>query len=126
MDRVERPLSPHITIYRPQITSVLSILHRGTGIVLSVGAPVLTYWLIALAGGPEAYADAQWLFGSGFFLVLALGWTFCFFYHLANGIRHLVWDTGLGFDHHQYRASGWTVVAVSVLATLIYFIVAVL
>jgi succinate dehydrogenase / fumarate reductase, cytochrome b subunit len=123
MDRVERPLSPHIQVYRPQITTVLSILHRATGAVLSVGALVLAYWLIALAGGPEAYQNAQWLFGSGLFLVLVAGWVFCFFYHLANGIRHLFWDAGWGFDHHQYRASGWAVVIFSVIATLIYLLV---
>lgn len=120
MDRVERPLSPHLQIYRPQITSVLSFLHRLTGLALSVGAVVLAYWLIALAGGPASYQNAQWLFASVWFQLLAAGWIFCFFYHLANGVRHLFWDAGLGFDHHQYRASGWTVVAVSSLATLLY------
>lgn len=125
MDRVDRPLSPHWQVYRLlQITSALSFLHRLTGLALSVGAIVLAYWLIALAGGPATYQNAQWLFGSPLFAVLALGWIFCFFYHLANGVRHLFWDLGLGFEHHQYRASGWAVVVFSVLATLLYAAVA--
>lgn len=120
MDRVERPLSPHLQVYRPQITSVLSILHRATGVALSLGLIVLVYWLVSLAGGPEAYSEAQALLGSGLLKLCYAGWAFCFFYHLANGIRHLVWDLGHGFEKNQISLGGWIVVAFSVAATLVF------
>ena len=117
IDRVERPLSPHLQVYRPQITSVLSILHRITGLALSAGVLVLVYWLIALAGGPVAYDQAAAILVAGWMKFCYAGWSFCFFYHLANGVRHLVWDLGLGFEPGQIRASGWTVLVVAVAAT---------
>ena len=120
MDRVERPLSPHLQVYRPQITSVLSILHRGTGLVLSMGLPVLAWWLLAVAGGAAAYAEASAWLGSGLAKFFYVGWCFCFFYHLANGIRHLFWDVGVGLEPRQYRVSGWTVVLFSLAVTAIY------
>ena len=113
----ERPLSPHLLVYRPQITSILSILHRMTGVALAFGALVLAYWLSAAAYGPEAFARAQALLGSWFGLVLLLGWTFCLFYQLCNGIRHLLWDAGFGLDLPTLRASGWAVVMASVVLT---------
>ncbi len=125
MDRVERPLSPHLQVYRPQITSVLSILHRLTGLALSVGLLVLAYWLIALAGGPAAYDQAAPILAVGWLKVCYAGWSFCFFYHLANGVRHLVWDIGLGFDPGQIRASGWTVLVVAVVATAAFSLAAI-
>ena len=120
MDRVERPLSPHLQVYRPQITSVLSILHRATGVALSLGLIVLVYWLLRLASGPAAYAQAQELLGSGLLKLCYAGWAFCFFYHFANGIRHLVWDLGLGFENHQISLGGWIVVVFAAAATLIF------
>lgn len=113
----ERPLSPHLQVYRPQITSVLSILHRMTGVALAVGALVLAYWLTSAAYGPEAFARAQGLLGSWFGLLLLFSWTFCLFYHLCNGIRHLVWDAGIGLDLPTLRASGWAVVGASAVLT---------
>ena len=120
MDRVERPLSPHLQVYRWQITMALSILHRGTGMALSVGLIVLVYWLLSLASGPQAYAQAQALLGSGLLKLCYVGWAFCFFYHLANGIRHLVWDLGRGFEKNQIRLGGWAVVVVAAVATLAF------
>lgn len=120
MDRVERPLSPHLQVYRPQITMVLSILHRGTGLMLSLGLLVLVYWLLSLAGGPSAYARAQGVLGSVWLKLCYAGWAFCFFYHFANGIRHLAWDLGYGFERSQISTSGWIVVAVTAAATLIF------
>lgn len=114
-----RPLSPNIQIYRPQLTSVLSIANRITGIALSVGAVVLVIWLIAAASGPEAYSWFQALIGSWPGQILLLGATFAFFLHLCGGIRHLVWDTGRGFELRQIYASGWIVVVASVLLTLV-------
>ena len=120
MDRVERPLSPHLQVYRWQITMSLSILHRATGVALSVGLIVLVYWLLQLASGPTAYAQAQTLLGSGLLKLCYAGWAFCFFYHLANGVRHLVWDLGRGFEKNQISVGGWIVVVLAVAATLVF------
>lgn len=113
-----RPLSPDIQIYRPQLTSVLSISHRVTGIVLSAGAPLLVLWLIAAAAGPQAYSAAQGFLHSSIVLILLFCWTFSLFFHLCNGIRHLAWDTGRGFELRAIYASGWSVVAASTLLTV--------
>ncbi|GAB4227902.1 MAG: succinate dehydrogenase, cytochrome b556 subunit [Kiloniellaceae bacterium] len=113
-----RPLSPHLQVYRPQITSTLSILHRLTGIALAVGTLLLTYWLVAAAAGPEAFATAQGLIGSFIGRLLLFGWSFALFYHLCNGIRHLVWDAGYGFEIDAATRSGWMVVGASVVLTL--------
>jgi succinate dehydrogenase / fumarate reductase cytochrome b subunit len=121
--RAERPLSPHLQIYRPQLTSVLSITHRLSGIALSVGALLLVYWLAAAASGEAAFATAQAFLGSVVGRVLLLGWSLALFYHLANGIRHLVWDAGFGFELPTVYRSGWAVVAFTVAATLIAWIV---
>ena len=118
-----RPLSPHLQIYRPQITSVLSISHRATGLALSVGTLLLVWWLVALARGPEAFASAQSLVGSWFGWLLLLGWTFSLFFHLANGIRHLCWDAGYGFEIKTATVSGWVVVAASAALTVIVWVV---
>ena len=104
-----RPLSPHLQVYRPQITSMLSILHRLTGVALAVGTLLLTYWLVAAASGPEAFAGAQGLIGSFLGRLLLFGWSFALFYHLCNGIRHLFWDAGKGFDLPTVVRSGWAV-----------------
>ena len=125
MDRVERPLSPHLQVYRPQITSVLSILHRATGLALSLGMLVLAYWLVAVATGEAAYSAARSLLGGVALKLCYAGWCFCFFYHLANGIRHLVWDIGVGLERGQYQLSGWLVVAFSLLASTAYTLVAI-
>ncbi len=115
----QRPLSPHLQIYRPQITTVLSISHRATGLALAIGTLLLVWWLVALASGPEAFATVQGFAGSWLGRLLMLGWTFSLFFHLANGIRHLFWDAGYGFDLKTTTASGWTVVAASVVLTLL-------
>ena len=114
-----RPLSPHLQIYRPQITSILSISHRATGLALSLGTLLLVWWLVALAQGPEAFASAQSFAGSWLGRFLLLGWTFSLFFHLANGIRHLCWDAGYGFEIKTATASGWVVVVASAALTLI-------
>jgi succinate dehydrogenase / fumarate reductase cytochrome b subunit len=125
MDKVGRPLSPHLQVYRWQITMTLSILHRGTGLALSVGIPVLVYWLLSLASGPAMYADAQALLGSGLLKLCYAGWEFCFFYHLANGIRHLAWDLGYGFGQSQISTSGWLVVLFAAAASLLFAVSAI-
>ncbi len=118
----DRPLSPHLQIYKPQLTSTLSILHRVTGLALALGSIALIYWLSAAAAGPDAFAVAQAIAGSWLGQLLILGWTFALFYHLANGIRHLAWDTGRGFELKAVYASGWTVVIAAAVLTIAAFI----
>jgi succinate dehydrogenase / fumarate reductase cytochrome b subunit len=113
MSSGNRPLSPHLQIYRPQLTAVLSILHRLTGVALAPGTLLLVYWLAAAAAGPEAFATAQVLVGSIVGRLLLLGWTFALFYHLCNGIRHLFWDAGYGLELPDLYRSGWLVVFAS-------------
>jgi succinate dehydrogenase / fumarate reductase cytochrome b subunit len=116
MPGASRPLSPY-WIYRWQITMWLSSLHRITGLLLSAGAIALAVWLIALASGPAAFADVQAVYASTWFKVPLIAWTFCFCLHLTNGLRHLSWDAGVGFDRSTIQASGWTVLLVTVVAT---------
>lgn len=120
MDRVERPLSPHLQVHRLEITSALSVLHRGTGLVLSAGLLLLAYWLLAAASGEDAYDQASTLLGSVWAKIFYTGWCFCFFYHLANGIRHLLWDMLIGLEPKQYRVSGWAVILFTVIFTAAY------
>lgn len=124
MARANRPLSPHLGIYHWQIANTLSILHRATGVMLSLGAVVLVGWLIAVAAGYDAYARVTaWLQGPVGALLL-LGWSFCFFYHLCNGIRHLGWDVGMGFDKHRARMTGWLVVVAAIILTVLFWVIA--
>lgn len=113
-----RPLSPHLFVYRWQISSTLSILHRLTGVGLSLGLVALSFWLISLAGGNEAYDTALWALSSPAGQACLQGWTFAFLYHLLNGVRHLFWDAGYGFERTQRRASGWFVVMASLGLTI--------
>jgi succinate dehydrogenase / fumarate reductase cytochrome b subunit len=113
-----RPTSPHLQIYRWQIGNSLSILHRLTGVALALGLLAFCYWLVSLAGGEQSYAEAMKLFVSPAGFVGLVGWTFCFMYHLLNGVRHLLWDAGYGFERVQRHASGWFAVAGSIAATL--------
>jgi succinate dehydrogenase / fumarate reductase cytochrome b subunit len=119
-----RPLSPHLQVYRPQLTSILSVLHRGTGIVLAIGTILVTYWLSAIAGGVESFAQANAILGSWFGKLVLFGWTWALFYHLSNGIRHLLWDTGFGFDLPTTYLTGKIVVGSSFILTILLWIVA--
>ncbi|MGE0259465.1 MAG: succinate dehydrogenase, cytochrome b556 subunit [Alphaproteobacteria bacterium] len=117
-----RPLSPHLQIYRWQLTSVLSILHRFSGIALTVGTILLVWWLVAAANGPESFESAQWFLGSWLGLLLLFGWSVALFYHLCNGIRHLWWDTGRGLDLRGVYASGWAVLIATAVLTVLAWI----
>jgi succinate dehydrogenase / fumarate reductase, cytochrome b subunit len=121
MTPAERPLSPHLQIYKPQLTSMLSISHRLTGMALGVGTLFLVWWLVAAASGDAAFATAQAFFGSWFGLLLLFGWTYSFFFHLCNGVRHLMWDTGYGLDLRTAYLTGWAVLAASGVLTLAAF-----
>ncbi len=102
-----RPLSPHLQVYRWQIGNTLSVLHRFTGLLLSLGLLALVYWLVALAGGAGGYAAALGLFAGPLGLSALCGAAFAFFFHLLNGVRHLLWDVGYGFERRTRHASGW-------------------
>src|SRR5690349_20771757 len=93
-----RPLSPHLQVYRPQMTTVLSILHRMAGFALSIGTAMVVWWLVAAAHGPVAYASAMKFAGTPLGTFMIFGWSAALFYHLCNGIRHLCWDLGYLFD----------------------------
>ena len=113
-----RPTSPHLDIYRWQIGNTLSILHRLTGVALAVGLFALCYWLVSLASGEPSYGAAVKLFASPLGLIGLMGWTFSFLYHFLNGIRHLLWDVGYGFERTQRHASGWFAILGAVCLTL--------
>jgi succinate dehydrogenase / fumarate reductase cytochrome b subunit len=118
-----RPLSPNIQIYRPQLTSVLSILNRMTGMLLSACAVVLVVWLVAAARGPQIYAPVQTAIASWIGQIVLFGATFAFFLHLCGGIRHLVWDTVHGFELRSIYISGWAVLAASVVLTIAAWVI---
>jgi len=115
----DRPMSPHLSVYRFKYTLASSILNRFTGGVLTFGLLVLLYWLVALSQGPEAYAKAYVVLSHWFFKIVFAGLVFSFCYHLAAGIRHLVWDTGRGLERSQSQKSAWFIGGVSVLLTVL-------
>ena len=123
MSQSNRPLSPHLQVYRPQMTSMLSILHRITGVALAVGMLLLIYWLAAAASGAEAFATAQSLIGSFIGRLFLFGWTFALFYHLCNGIRHLFWDAGMGLEIEAAERSGWVVLGATGVLTLASWVI---
>jgi len=123
MSNTERPLSPHLSIYRWPITMTLSILHRATGVAMSVGLIVLAAWLTAAAQGPSEYDQFAGLLSTLIGRLFLLGWSFSFFYHLANGLRHLVWDTGRGLLKQQANASAWFVLIAAIVLTIGFWMI---
>ena len=113
-----RPLSPHLQVYKPQLTTFMSITHRATGIALAVGTLMLVCWLIAAATGETAFNEVQAFLGSIVGRLLLLGWSFALFYHLCNGLRHLFWDAGRGFEIETAYMTGRIVIAASILLTI--------
>jgi succinate dehydrogenase / fumarate reductase, cytochrome b subunit len=124
MSQVSRPLSPHLQVYRWQISNTLSILHRITGVALALGGVALVSWLLSLASGQSAYASITSVLGSLLGQLALMVWTFSFFYHLCNGLRHLAWDAGYGFDKAVARKSGVAAVAAAGLLTVLFWVVA--
>lgn len=124
MTERRRPQSPNIQIYRPQLTSVLSIANRISGIASSIAAVGLVVWLLAAAAGPETYAAVQRLLASPLGQIVMFGATLAVFLHLCGGIRHLAWDAGYGFELSAIYASGWAVVGASVVLTAAAWITA--
>ena len=118
MAQTGRPLSPHLQVYKWQVQMVTSILHRITGIVLAVGSLLLVWGLAALAAGPDAFATFRDCAGSVIGTIVLIGWTLAFFYHLANGIRHLVQDTGAGYSIPAFVRNSWLSIVVSIVLTV--------
>lgn len=112
-----RPLSPHLQIYRWELTMAMSILHRMTGVFLSIGAAVLAAWVIAAAVGGEVFAVVNGHLGAWYGQLLLFAWSYALFYHLCNGIRHLIWDTGIGLGKETALISGYATLGASVLLT---------
>ena len=121
-----RPLSPHLQVYRWQMTSVLSILHRGTGLFLVLGSVMIAFWVVALAVSHNIFASYQAWLGSLLGKVLLAGWSFSLFFHWANGIRHLLWDAGWGYEIERVYITGWIVVLLSVVLTGLLWLLPVL
>lgn len=119
MADTRRPLSPHLQIYKWQVQMVTSILHRATGIVLAVGTLIIIWGLIALAAGEDAFNQFRTCLGSPLGMIVMIGWTWSFFYHLCNGIRHLVQDAGAGYAIAQFVRSSWLSIIGSLVLTLI-------
>ena len=119
----ERPISPHLQVYKPQITSVLSIFHRITGVVLTFGLILLVAWIFTLSLGEEYFEYFVMFIKSWFGLLILFGFTFALNYHLCNGIRHLFWDAGYGYEIETVHKSGLAVLVVSfVLTILIWYL----
>ncbi len=120
---VERPLSPHLSIYKPTLTMMMSIFHRITGAALFFGTLLLTWWLLAAASGPTAYARVQGFMGSIIGMLILFGYTWALIHHMLGGIRHLIWDTGRGFGPVEREWLTLASVIGSVGLTLVIWIV---
>lgn len=112
-----RPLSPHLQVYRLPMTAIMSISHRITGAILAGGTLLITAFLVAAMMGEAPYETVRAFAGSWFGLLILAGWSFCLYYHLCNGIRHLIWDTAKMLEKSQAAISGWIVLAATVLLT---------
>ncbi|MDB5446364.1 MAG: sdhC [Phenylobacterium sp.] len=120
----ERPMAPHLSIWRWHITMATSIAHRATGVALYVGALIAAAWAITLAKGPDDYARFKSILGSPIGWIVMFGLTLSFFFHLANGIRHVVWDAGHGLQVKSANASSVFVFAFTLVATVVVWVIA--
>jgi succinate dehydrogenase / fumarate reductase, cytochrome b subunit len=120
---VNRPMSPHLQVYRWPITMATSILHRVSGCAVGVGTLLMTWWLVAAATSDQAFDTVQWFIGSPVGLFCLFGWTVTLMYHFFNGIRHLGWDVGLGFEKQQYTFSSWAVLIATGVSSLLIWAV---
>jgi succinate dehydrogenase / fumarate reductase cytochrome b subunit len=120
---VRRPLSPHLQVYRWPVSMALSILHRITGCALGVGTLLFTWWIVAAASSDDAFDRAQRFIGSALGLLLLFGWSVALIFHFFSGIRHLVWDAGIGFDAPTYNTTGWGVIIATAVCTVLVWIV---
>lgn len=120
---IRRPLSPHLQIYRPQVSTTLSITHRATGIALAAGTLFFTAWLVAAATSDAAYGAVQWFASSVIGYILLFGWTLSLCYHFLAGIRHLAWDSGRGFDLPTHFRTGYAVLIGTVVLTAAIWVI---
>ena len=116
---IRRPLSPHLQVYRPQLTSLSSIMNRVTGIAVSIGTLMLVWWLVAAAVGPGAFSTVQGFIASPVGLFLMFGWTASLFYHFFGGLRHLAWDLGYGYELESTHLTGWAVIIGALVCTVL-------
>lgn len=121
---IERPLSPHLQIYRLMLTMVMSIVHRITGAALFFGTILMLWWLIAIASGPAAYANFQWAAGSIIGRLVIFGYTWALFHHMLGGIRHFIWDTGRGFGPTEREWLARATLVGSIVLTILTWVVA--
>ena len=123
MNPTNRPVSPHLQIYKPQLTSVLSFLHRISGVILAFGAILVAVWLSSIAYNQELF-EAIFAFLSGVLgRTFLFAWTLTLFYHLCNGVRHLFWDSGRGFELKQVYLSGWAAIFATIVLTVLVWTV---
>ncbi len=123
MASVRGPLSPHLTVYKWQITMVLSILHRATGVFLSIGLLLLSYWLLSVASGSESFDTISNHLNTWYGKVVLIAFTFSIYLHLCNGIRHLFWDAGLGFEIKTSNVTGYITAITSILLTVLSWVI---
>ena len=119
----KRPLSPHLQIYRPMLTMMMSIVHRITGAGLYFGIILLIWWLIAAAISPDYFAMVQTFFGHWFGKLILFGFTWALLHHMLGGVRHLIWDTGAGYSVRARNGLAWATLVGSVVLTLLVWIV---
>jgi succinate dehydrogenase / fumarate reductase cytochrome b subunit len=119
---VERPLSPHLSIYRPMLTMMMSIAHRITGFALYFGTLLIAWWLLAAASGPNGYAGVGSFFNSWFGRLVLFGYTWALMHHMLGGIRHLIWDTGRGFGAHEREWLALATLVGSISLTIVIWI----
>lgn len=119
-----RPLSPHLQVYKLPLTAMMSVLHRGTGVVISIGTLLLVWVLARAAGGESAYAGTQSLLGSWFGTLVLIGFTFSLYAHFCNGLRHLIWDMGYGFDVDKANRGAMVSLGAAIVLTVLTWIVA--
>ena len=121
---VRRPMSPHLGVYRLQLSMVLSGMYRISGIVISLGTLLLVWWLVAAATGPKPFALVQRVVANPLGMLVLFGWTLALVYHTVGGLRHLAWDAGYGFDLPQVYASGYAVLIATAVSTVLIWLVA--
>ena len=118
-----RPLSPHLQIWRPTLTMTMSIVHRITGAGLYFGVLLMAWWLLAAASGPAAYATVEGFFGSIIGKLILLGYTWALIHHMLGGIRHLIWDTGRGFEKNEREWMARATIFGSITLTILLWVV---
>lgn len=124
MAQDNRPLSPHLQVYKLPFAGLLSITHRATGVFLTLGTLALACYFLSAAGGPESFAKAQAFWGCWFGQILLFGWTVSLYFHLGNGVRHLIWDAGKGMDIPSVNKSGVVMLVVAAILTVATWIAA--